>query len=97
MTERKFIRIDRFSFRYQYYAYVDHEDYSLDSLFISEKIEVRFCGEYAKKDMPWRIVTVKVRKTETERFEKAFEKAENVMLLKGYTGYAEACEILKNF
>jgi hypothetical protein len=78
------------------YAYVDHSSYLADSLFVQNKVRVKFKGECAKVESPYRIVFCKVRKKDAERFEEALGKLESKMLLFGYRDYTEICsEITK--
>ena len=78
------------------YAYVDHSSYMADSLFVQNKVRVRFMGECAKEDLPYCIVFCKVRKKDVKRFEEALGKLESKMLLFGYREYSEVCsEIAK--
>lgn len=74
------------------YAYIDHEDYLADALFIQEQIQVRFLQEMVKEGTPYRIVFGKVRKKECERFEKVLEKLPDKMLLCGHTDYMDICK-----
>ena len=74
------------------YAYIDHEDYLADGLFIQEQIQVRFSQEMAKVGTPYHVVFGKVRKKECERFEKVLEKLPDKMLLCGHTDYMDICK-----
>ena len=77
------------------YAYVDHSSYQADQLFVQNKVRMKFKGECAKADSPYRIVFCKVRKRDAECFE-AIEKLKNKMLLLGYRDYPDICsEIAK--
>ena len=78
------------------YAYVDHSSYQADQLFVQNKVRMKFKGECAKAESPYRIVFCKVRKKDAERFEEALEKLKNKMLLLGYRDYPDICsEIAK--
>lgn len=78
------------------YVYVDHSSYKGDQLFVQNKVRMKFKGECAKEDSPYRIVFCKVRKRDAERFEEAMEKLNNKMLLLGYRDYPDVCnEIAK--
>ncbi len=63
------------------YAYVDHSSYQADQLFVQNKVRMKFKGECAKADSPYRIVFCKVRKRDVEHFEEALDKLKNKMLL----------------
>lgn len=73
------------------YAYVDHSSYLADSLFVQNRVRMKFKGECAKADSPYCIIFCKVRKKDTERFEETLEKLNNKMLLCGYRDYPEVC------
>ena len=73
------------------YAYIDHEDYLADALFIQEQIPVRFPQEMVKAGVPYRVIFGRVRKKDCERFEKTLEKLPDKMLLCGHTDYADFC------
>ena len=73
------------------YAYIDHEDYLADALFIQEQIPVRFPKEMVKKGEPYRVIFGRVRKKDCDRFEKVLEKLPDKMLLCGHTDYADFC------
>ena len=78
------------------YAYVDHSSYLADSLFVQNKVRMKFKGECVKAESPYRIVFCKVRKKDAERFEEALGKLESKMLLFGYRDYPDICsEITK--
>ena len=78
------------------YAYVDHNSYQADLLFVHNKVRMKFKGEYVKAESPYCIVFCKVRKKDAERFEEALGKLECKMLLLGYRDYPEVCrEITK--
>ena len=78
------------------YAYVDHSSYQADQLFMQNKVRMKFKGEYAKEESPYRIVFCKVIKKDAERFEEALGKIKSKMLLLGYRDYPDVCrEITK--
>ena len=75
---------------------MDHGSYQADQLFVQNKVRIKFKGECAKADSPYRIVFCKVRKRDVERFEEALEKLKNKMLLLGHRDYPDVCvEITK--
>ena len=73
------------------YAYVDHSSYQADQLFVQNKVRMKFKGEYAKVESPYRIVFCKVIKKDAERFEDALGKLKSKMLLLGYWDYPDVC------
>ena len=73
------------------YAYVDHCSYLADTLFVQNKVRLKFNREYTKTESPYHIIFCKVRKKDAERFEEALERLNNKMLLCGYRDYPEVC------
>lgn len=73
------------------YAYIDHNSYLADQLFIQDRIKVRYKEELARDNSPYCIVFCKVLRKEAARFEGALDKLENKMLLLGHKDYPEAC------
>ena len=78
------------------YAYVDHCSYQADQLFVQNKVRMKFKGEYAKEESPYRIVFCKVIKKDVERFEEALDKLKSKMLLLGYRDYPDICSEITN-
>lgn len=78
------------------YAYVDHSSYQADQLFVQNKVRMKFMGEYAKAESPYRIVFCKVIKKDAERFEEALDKLKSKMLLLGYRDYPDICSEIAN-
>ena len=63
------------------YSYVDHCSYLADTLFVQNKVRLKFKNEYVKAESPYRIIFCKVRRKDTERFEEALERLNNKMRL----------------
>ena len=93
---KNFWRMRDFSLFSVPYVYVDHSSYQADQLFAQNKVRIKFKGECAKEESPYRIVFCKVIKKDAERFEEALDKLKNKMLLLGYRDYPDVCsEITK--
>ena len=93
---KNYWRMKEFSIFSVPYAYVDHCSYQADQLFVQYKVRMKFKGEYAKAESPYRIVFCKVIKKDAERFEEALDKLKSKMLLLGYWDYPDICsEITK--
>ena len=73
------------------YAYIDHESYLADALFIQEQISVRFPQEMVKNGEKYHVIFGRVRKKDYKKFEKALEKLPGKMLLCGHTDYSDFC------
>lgn len=93
-----FFPLRRFSLCYTHYAIVDVPEHLAERLFLQNRVRVRFCGEYALPALPYRMVFCKCRKKDREAFEAAMDTLPDMMLLCGYSGYAEFCEgFMKSF
>ena len=93
---KNYWRMRDFSLFSMSYAYVDHSSYQADQLFVQNKVRIKFKGECAKEESPYRIVFCKVIKKDAERFEEVLDKLKSKMLLLGYRDYPDVCgEITK--
>ena len=93
---KNYIQIIKFSLLYYYFMYIDTKDYLADDLFINENINVKYRGEFRRKDEKYIIVECKVRKNSVNKFLEIMEKFKNKMLLFGYNDYEKFCnEIFK--
>ena len=73
------------------YAYLDHESYFADKIFMEKGIRVKFIREMHRENAPYRIIFCKVQKRERERLESALKDLENKILLAGYKDYPLYC------
>ena len=73
------------------YAYLDHESYFADKIFMEKGIRVKFIREMHRENAPYRIIFCKVQKRERERLESALKELENKILLAGYKDYPLYC------
>ena len=89
---KNYWRMKDFSIFSVSYAYVDHNSYRADRLFVQNKVRMKFKEEFAKAESPYCIVFCKVRKKDAERFEEALEKLKNKMLLLEYRDYPDVCK-----
>ena len=81
---RNYVKIEKKSLLYNYYAYIDTEDFLADSIFIQEKLRVFFGKTGRKQDSQYVVVLCKVCKWDAEKFVRAIEKLHNKMLLLGH-------------
>ena len=91
MRMKNYWKMSDFSIFSVPYAYVDHSSYLADQLFVQNKVTIKFKGEMAKNDSPYRIVFCKVLKRDAERFEEALGRLKDKMLLLGHRDYPDAC------
>ena len=77
------------------YAYLDHESYFADKIFMEKGIRVKFIREMHRENAPYRIIFCKVPKRERERLESALKELENKILLAGYKDYSLYCTELE--
>ena len=77
------------------YAYLDHERYFADKIFMEKGIRVKFIREMHRENSPYRIIFCKVQKRERERLESALKDLKNKILLEGYKDYPLYCTELE--
>ena len=77
------------------YAYLDHERYFADKIFMEKGIRVKFIREMHRENSPYRIIFCKVQKRERERLESALKDLKNKILLEGYKDYPLYCNELE--
>ena len=87
-------KLDRWSFFYDYFAFLDVGSYAADQLFIQHQVTVHFVQEYGKPGCPYRIVLCKVRKRNADRFHAAMTELPGKLQLLGYADYLEMCRTL---
>lgn len=81
---KNYIRIKKNSLLFNYYAYIDTEDFFADDIFDQEKLRV-FLGKVGtKKGSQYLLVLCKVWKWDDEKFGYAMEKFYKKMLLLGH-------------
>lgn len=78
---------------YKSFAYVDTDEYLADSLFINNKLRVKYGKEYKHERSKYIIIFCKIKKADTEKFYASMEKLKNKMLLMGNTDYLDFCEV----
>ena len=87
--------IEKFSFRYQYFALIDTADYLADQLFIKHKVRVWFGEEFCRDDMPYRVIICRCRKRDVRAFMAAASELSNKRLLCGHPDYPAFCDNLR--
>ena len=86
-----YMKLEAFSLLNFHYIFIDCDRYLADQLFISHKVRVWFGREFARKDMPYRIIMCRVRKRNNEAFIEALSEMSKKMLLLGYGDYEDKC------
>ena len=81
---RNYVKIEKKSLLYNYYAYIDTEDFFADSIFIQEKLRVFFGKTGRKQGSQYVVVLCKVWKWVAEKFIHAMEIFYNKLLLLGH-------------
>ena len=87
-------KLSRFSFFYDYFAFLDAELYAADQLFVKHKVTVYFKREYGKQGTPYRIILCKVRKRDAGRFREAMAELPDKLQLLGHDDYLDGCHAL---
>lgn len=85
-------RMKTFSICSASYAYVDHDSYLADQLFIQNQVKVNFKKEMVREGSPYRIVFCKISKRDIVKFEEALDKLEDKTFLLGHTDYSQICD-----
>lgn len=81
---RNYVRIEKKSLLFKYYAYIDTNEFLADSIFESEKLKVFFGKVGKKQDSQYVVVLCKVWKWNAEKFTHAMEVMYNKLLLLGH-------------
>jgi len=81
---KNYVKIEKKSLLFNYYAYIDTEEYLADKVFIQEKLRVFFGKTGRKQDSQYVVILCKVWKKDAEKFVRAMEKLYNKMILLGY-------------
>ena len=86
-----YFTLERFSLRYDHYAFIDVPEYYADQLFIQHQVTVHFGKEFRHPEQLYVIIFCKVRKWDRDRFLAALSELNRKMILCGYPGYEEFC------
>ena len=94
MGEKVYLKLEKSSFLYNFFAYLDVAEYLADNLFAKHQVTVRFGEEWSTPDSEYRIILCRVRKRDTRRFLDALEELPKKMLICGYADYPAYVERL---
>ena len=94
MREDLYIKVKKFSLRYDFYLYFDVRDYFADRLFIKNEVRVYYDGEYARENSPFVPIICHVRKRDSHRFLTALRELKKTMIICGYPHYEEEISAL---
>ena len=90
MNVKNYLNLNKFSFRYNYYAFVDTTEYLADAIFAKNKLTVRFMNkEMRKPDTDYVVVFCKVKKKDAHIFRASMGELEQKMVLMGYSDYSD--------
>lgn len=84
------LKPNRFS-RYNNFVYIDTTGFLADRIFVENKVRVKFCGDYKRKDKNYVIVICKVKKKDVPVFLKSLEELKNRAIIMGNTDYEAFC------
>ena len=71
------------------FGFFDVENHLADSLFIKQKLPVRFLQEWVSPKTEYRFIVCSVKKNDQEKFQNAMLEIENKMILCGHPNYIE--------
>ena len=95
LREELYWPLEKFSLRYDYFAFFDTIPYLTDQLFIKHKVRVWFDAEYEKDGSPYIVVLCHVRKRDVPQFLAALEDLKKSMMICGHPKYqAEISEFM---
>ncbi|MBQ0111755.1 MAG: hypothetical protein KBT03_01375 [Bacteroidales bacterium] len=86
-----YIRLAKFSFTYNYYAYFDTTDFISERIFKDNFVDVKFFDTLSDPSEKYAIVMCKVNKKETHRFIKCMKYLRDKILILGNSDYEEYC------
>lgn len=89
-SEVNYLRIKRLSLCNVDYIYLDHESHMADSLFIQNEVQVKFLGEFKKKNSEWEYVRCRINKKDIDQFKDALTRLHDKCRLCGIKGYSAA-------
>ncbi len=78
------------------FVYLDTEDYLADSLFINEKVKIKFRAHYERKGTKYIFIFASCSKKDWPRTEKALSNLGNKMLLFGHDDYESYLQFIKD-
>lgn len=87
-----YVKLDDFSWRYQYYAYIDVKSYLMDKLIVERKIKVKIKSEYENKQNDYMLIIAKVPKKQVDLFLEACNELYGRMKEEGYEDYEDMCK-----
>lgn len=91
MEFKNYISIKKASLRYQYFCFIDTNEYLADRLFINHKVRVHFQNEAYRPDIDYVFIFCKVKKRDVSEFLEALEELKNKMILLGHSDYETFC------
>ena len=90
-----FIKLKKFSLLFNYFIFIDTEEYLSDQIFINNRVRVWFRDELKHPDSKYIVIFCKVRKKRaTMRFIKSMAKLEEAMAWAGNNDYSDFCKNL---
>ena len=89
-----YLKLHKFSFIFDYYCYIDVQNYRADNIFVRNNCRVLFWKEYRRKDTDYVVIICKVLKKDSDLFIKSMSELSRNMILLGYKNYSEFCEEL---
>lgn len=80
--------------RYHEFVYVDTENHLADDVFVTNKIPVKFKGDYKHDDKKYIIVYCKVKSKYLDEFTNSLGQLKNKMIHNGFKDYEVFCKNL---
>ncbi len=93
---KNYLMLKDFSVFSQKYIFVDVEELLYIRLLRKAGVRINETWEYAKEGSGLKLIICRIRKRDSDKFEKAVVKIRDNALLIGYRDYDEACEMLQS-
>lgn len=93
---KNFLKLDKLSLMYQYFAYVDTDDMKADMILYRNRVHASFEFDFTKKGTDYVVVVCKVPRWEVKKFVKSMDEFDNLLALSG-NQYQEFCKNLMNY
>lgn len=81
---------------YEYYVYVDSDDYKADNIMINNNVHGKILGEWSHPQEKYRLIQMKVKKSSIEAFEDSMEQLAKKQLIAGNDDYLDNADHLCN-
>ena len=79
---------------YEYYVYVDSEDYKADYILIHNNVKGHIIGEWCHPKEKYKLIEIRVKKNSVKAFEDSMEQLANKQLISGNSDYLDNADAI---